>query len=229
MEMVRYGARVYRGAIERGFAMPTATHLVAFCLVALGMVLTPGPNMIYLVSRAICQGRQAALVSLAGVALGFVFYMLCAAFGITAIFLAIPFAYDALRAAGALYLLWLAWQAIRPGGSSPFQVRELPQDSPRRLFVMGLVTALFNPKVAVLYLSLLPQFITPGTPITPQLWILAITFVVMAIVNATLYAVFAAAAHRLLASPRAQRRFNLAGGLLLTAAGVWALLARRPA
>jgi threonine/homoserine/homoserine lactone efflux protein len=151
--------------------MPGATHLIAFCLVALGMVLTPGPNMIYLVSRSICQGRQAGLISLAGVALGFVFYMLCAAFGITAIFLAVPFAYDALRGAGALYLLWLAWQAIRPGGSSPFQVRDLPQDTPGKLFTMGLVTALFNPKVAVLYLSLLPQFIEPtrGSVLTQAL------------------------------------------------------------
>ena len=142
--------------------MPTLTNLIAFALVALGMVLTPGPNMIYLVSRSICQGPRAGLVSLAGIALGFVFYLLCAAFGITAIFMAVPFAYDALRAAGALYLLWLAWQAIRPGGHSPFAVRALPPESPRRLFSMGLVTALFNPKVAVLYLSLLPQFIVPG-------------------------------------------------------------------
>jgi len=142
--------------------MPTLTNLIAFCLVALGMVLTPGPNMIYLVSRSICQGREAGLVSLAGVATGFVFYMLCAAFGITAIFLAVPFAYDALRAAGALYLLYLAWQAIRPGGHSPFAVRQLPADPPRKLYAMGLVTALFNPKVAVLYLSLLPQFIDPA-------------------------------------------------------------------
>lgn len=142
--------------------MPTPWTLLAFALVALGMVLTPGPNMIYLVSRAICQGRKAGLVSLAGIALGFVIYLFCAAFGITAIVMAVPFAYDALRTAGALYLLWLAWQAIRPDGHSPFAVRALPPDSPRRLFAMGLVTALFNPKVAVLYLSLLPQFIVPG-------------------------------------------------------------------
>ncbi|PZU61290.1 MAG: lysine transporter LysE [Sphingobium sp.] len=126
------------------------------------MVLTPGPNMIYLVSRSIAQGPSAGLVSLAGVALGFVVYMLCAAFGITALLLAVPFAYDALRAAGALYLLWLAWQAIRPGGASPFQPRDLPRDGPRRLFAMGLMTSLLNPKVAVLYLSLLPQFIDPA-------------------------------------------------------------------
>lgn len=142
--------------------MPTLAHLIGFALVSLGMVLTPGPNMIYLVSRSIAQGPSAGLVSLAGVALGFVVYMLCAAFGITALLLAVPFAYDALRAAGALYLLWLAWQAIRPGGGSPFQPRDLPRDGPRRLFAMGLMTSLLNPKVAVLYLSLLPQFIDPA-------------------------------------------------------------------
>ncbi|UPF06232.1 LysE family translocator [Pseudomonas mosselii] len=142
--------------------MPEPSNLLAFALISLGMVLTPGPNMIYLISRSICQGRGAGLISLAGVALGFVFYMLCAVLGITALVMAVPFAYDALRIGGALYLLYLAWQALRPGGRSPFQVRDLPADSPRRLFMMGFLTNLLNPKIAVMYLSLMPQFIEPG-------------------------------------------------------------------
>ena len=141
--------------------MPETANLIAFAAIALGMVLTPGPNMVYLISRSISQGRVAGLISLGGVALGFVFYMLCAAFGITAIVMAVPYAYDTLRVAGALYLLYLAWQALRPGGRSPFQVRDLPKDSPRRLFAMGFLTNLLNPKIAVMYLSLLPQFIAP--------------------------------------------------------------------
>lgn len=142
--------------------MPSSSSLIAFAFICLGMVLTPGPNMIYLVSRSICQGPAAGLVSLGGVALGFVFYMLMSALGITVLVMAVPFAYDALKFAGAAYLLWLAWQAVRPGGHSPFQVRDLPKDSPRRLFMMGLVTNLLNPKAAVLYLSLLPQFVDPA-------------------------------------------------------------------
>jgi threonine/homoserine/homoserine lactone efflux protein len=142
--------------------MPTTTSLIAFAAISLGLVLTPGPNMIYLVSRSICQGRRAGLISLGGVALGFVFYMVCAAFGITAIVLAVPYAYDCLRIGGAIYLLYLAWQAVRPGGRSPFQVRDLPVDGPRRLFVMGFVTNLLNPKIAMMYLSLMPQFISPA-------------------------------------------------------------------
>ena len=81
---------------------------------------------------------------------------------ITALLLAVPYGYDALRFGGAAYLLYLAWQAVKPGGRSPFQVRALPQDSPARLFTMGLVTNLLNPKIAMLYLSLLPQFVDPA-------------------------------------------------------------------
>ncbi len=142
--------------------MPAFASLLAFGFVALGLALTPGPNMIYLLSRSICQGRVAGLVSLGGVALGLIFYMLCAAFGITALLLTVPYAYDTLRFAGAVYLLYLAWQAVKPGGQSPFQIRELAPDSDGRLFLMGFMTNLLNPKAAVLYLSLLPQFIDPG-------------------------------------------------------------------
>ncbi|GAB3242126.1 LysE family translocator [Chitinimonas naiadis] len=140
----------------------TQHALFSFALVALAMSLTPGPNMLYLVSRSVSQGRRAGYLSLGGVAVGFLIYMLSAALGITALLMNVPLAYDGLRIAGALYLLWMAWQAIRPGGASPFVVRELTVDSPRKLFLMGFLTNLLNPKTAVIYLSLLPQFIDPA-------------------------------------------------------------------
>lgn len=142
--------------------MPETTTLLAFAAVALGMVLTPGPNMIYLISRSISQGARAGLISLGGVALGFVFWVLAAAFGLTALLLVVPYAYDALRIAGALYLAWLAFEAVRPGGRSPFEVTRLPAASAKRLFVMGFVTNLLNPKIAMVYLALLPQFVDPA-------------------------------------------------------------------
>src|SRR5579885_3754137 len=142
--------------------MPSITTFLAFGLVAFGMVLTPGPNMIYVLSRSITQGPAAGLISVAGVMLGFVVYVLCAAFGITALVFAVPYAYDALRFAGAAYLLWLAWQALKPGGQSPLQVKKLRVDGPKKLFMMGFLTNLLNPKIAMLYLSLLPQFIDPA-------------------------------------------------------------------
>jgi threonine/homoserine/homoserine lactone efflux protein len=172
--------------------MPEFGNFIAFALVALGMVLTPGPNMIYLVSRSICQGPVAGMISLGGIALGFLFYVFSAAFGITALLIAVPYAYDALRFAGALYLLWLAWQTIRPGGRSPFQVRDLPADSPRKLFTMGFVTALLNPKIAVLYLSLLPQFIDPqqGSVLT-QLLVLGATQIAVSVTFNAIFIVMA--------------------------------------
>ena len=131
---------------------------------------------------------MAGLISLGGVALGFVFYLLCAAFGITAFLIAVPFAHDALRIAGAAYLFYLAWQAVKPGGRSPFEVRELPRDSPRRLFMMGFMTNLLNPKIAIMYLSLLPQFITPGHgSVLAQSLVLGMTQVVISLsVNAVI-------------------------------------------
>lgn len=166
--------------------MPHASSLLAFALVSLGMVLTPGPNMIYLISRSITQGHAAGLISLGGVAVGFLFYMLAAAFGITALLCAVPFAYDALRLAGAAYLLYLAWQAVKPGGRSPFQVRTLAVDGPRKLFLMGLVTNLLNPKIAMLYLALLPQFIDPasGSVLTQSIVLGATQIVISVSVNA---------------------------------------------
>ncbi len=168
--------------------LPHFASWAAFALVTLGIVLTPGPNMIYLISRSICQGPAAGLISLGGVALGFVVYMVCAALGVTALVLAVPYAYDALRLAGALYLLYLAWQAVRPGGRSPFHVRDLPKAGVRKLFTMGLVTSLLNPKVAVLYLSLLPQFIDPefGRVLSQSL-VLGVTQIVVSVcVNASI-------------------------------------------
>jgi threonine/homoserine/homoserine lactone efflux protein len=135
--------------------------LAFFSLAALILVLTPGPNMIYCVSRALCQGRAAGLISLAGVLLGFVVHLMAAALGLTALLMAVPFAFDAIRLAGAAYLLWLAWQALRPGGMAPFQTRALPADPPRKLFSMGFITNLLNPKVAMFYLSFFPQFLHP--------------------------------------------------------------------
>ena len=140
--------------------MVSLTTLLAFAAVCLAMVLTPGPNMAYLVSRSICQGRRAGVVSLAGVITGFLVHMFAAALGLTALFMTIPLAYEALKWIGAGYLLYLAWQAVKPGARSPFEARALPIDPPRKLFLMGFLTNLVNPKIALFYLSIFPQFVS---------------------------------------------------------------------
>lgn len=173
--------------------MLTAQELAWFALVALALVLTPGPNMIYCISRTLSQGRSAGLVSLGGVAVGFVVHLLAAFFGLTALLLAVPVAFTAIKVAGACYLLWLAWQAVRPGGLSPFEARELPHDPPRTLFLMGFMTNLLNPKVAMFYLSFFPQFLHPerGQLLLQSLSLGAVQIGVSAAVN-TLLIFFAA-------------------------------------
>ncbi|UUZ71953.1 LysE family translocator [Polaromonas sp. P1(28)-8] len=141
--------------------MLTVQELAWFALAALVLVLTPGPNMIYCISRTLCQGRSAGLMSLGGVVLGFVVHLLAASFGLTALLLAVPLAFDTIKLAGAMYLLWLAWQAVKPGGLAPFETHELPHDPPHTLFLMGFMTNLLNPKVAMFYLSFFPQFLHP--------------------------------------------------------------------
>jgi len=156
--------------------MPTTTHWLVFSAAALLMAVTPGPNMVYLISRSICQGRMAGVMSWLGVVLGFTVHMVCAALGLTALFMAVPLGYELLKFAGAAYLLWLAWQALRPGARSPFEPRPLPAERPARLFTMGLLTSILNPKVAMFYLSVLPQFVSPdGGPVLVQSLVLGTT------------------------------------------------------
>ncbi|QDS35034.1 LysE family translocator [Brevibacillus brevis] len=136
--------------------------LIAFVFVSLGMVCSPGPNMIYLISRTISQGRTAGVISLLGVILGFVIYMVATMLSLSALFLTVPFVYESVKWAGAVYLLWLAWNAVKPGAASILKPDTLPIEPPKKLFLMGLITNLLNPKIAILYVSLLPQFVDPA-------------------------------------------------------------------
>ncbi|TDD36048.1 LysE family translocator [Actinomadura sp. KC06] len=166
--------------------MISSSAMAAVAVFALVLVLTPGPNMIYLVSRSVTQGRRAGMISLAGVAAGFLVYVTAVTAGIATVFALVPEIYTAIKVAGAAYLLWLAWQAVRPGGTTPFAPKELPADPPRRLFAMGLVTNLLNPKIAILYVSLLPQFTDPERGhVGVQIMLLSLTQITIAItVNA---------------------------------------------
>jgi threonine/homoserine/homoserine lactone efflux protein len=138
------------------------SELLLFSLAALGLVISPGPNMIYLISRSIVQGRKAGMISLAGVICGFMFHIIMVSFGLAIILLKVPYAYITLKTLGVSYLLYLAYQAIKPSGKSIFETRtDLKQDGPLKLFSIGFFTNVLNPKVTVFYLSFFPQFIQP--------------------------------------------------------------------
>ncbi|WP_138731576.1 LysE family translocator [Modestobacter excelsi] len=211
--------------------MVSGNAIAGIAVIALGLVLTPGPNMIYLVSRSVTQGRRAGLVSLLGVAAGFLVYLGAAAAGLATVFVAVPAAFTVLKLTGAAYLLYLVWRTVRPGGTNAFAPGELPVDSPWRLFTMGLVTNLLNPKIAVLYVSLLPQFIDSHRgSIAAQSLVLGGTQIVIALTVNTLIVVFGGAIASFLgARPswlRLQRYFM---GAVLGALAVGLVVDRSPA
>lgn len=118
--------------------------------------------MIYLLSRSVTQGRGAGVISLLGVMLAFIVYITATMLGLSALFTAVPAMFVIVKTAGAAYLLWLAWNAFRTGNKQGFALRALTIDPPKKLFLMGFMTNLLNPKSALLYVSLLPQFQNPG-------------------------------------------------------------------
>jgi threonine/homoserine/homoserine lactone efflux protein len=208
--------------------MPLESWL-AFVAASAVLLLIPGPTILTVISYSMAHGRRANVPLVAAVALGDSTALAVSLLGLGALLATSAFWFTVVKWAGGLYLLWLGIKLLRAGVTSAEVTAPAAPGSRWKLFAnTWLVTAL-NPKGIVFFVAFLPQFISPAEAVAPQLWVLAITFVVMASINATLYAVFAASARRLLASPRAQRRFHLAGGSLLSAAGVWALLARRAA
>src|SRR4051812_18474801 len=133
------------------------SDLLIFALAVFVLVISPGPNMIYLISRSITQGKKAGLISLAGVICGFVFHIVMASAGLTAILFAVPIAYLILKIFGVCYLLYLAYQAIGPNSKNIFELNNnLQVDKPGKLFSVGFLTNVLNPKVAIFYVSFFP-------------------------------------------------------------------------
>lgn len=152
--------------------MVPAQEILIFAIAALGLVITPGPNMIYLISRSLTQGKKAGVISLLGVICGFMFHILMVSLGLTVILFTVPYAYLTLKSLGVVYLLYLAFQAIKPNGKNIFEPDpHLKGIKSGELFRTGLLTSVLNPKVAVFYVSFFPQFIKPeyGSVLTQSL------------------------------------------------------------
>ena len=165
--------------------MPTIESLLLFFFASFVLAVTPGPVWLYLISRTLAQGRRAGYFSMLGVAVGLAMHVVLAAAGLTVVLLAIPFAFDAIKFAGALYLAWLAWSTIKGSGGLSFEVQPLPPVADRMLLRQGFIAAMLNPKVAVFYLSLFPQFIDPaaGSVLAQSLLLGAIQVAVAAAVD----------------------------------------------
>ncbi|WP_255442066.1 LysE family translocator [Corallococcus sp. Z5C101001] len=156
--------------------MPTAANLLLFLGASLALNVTPGPDMLYVITRSASEGRRAGVASALGIAGGTVFHSLAVVLGLSSLLLAVPFAYDAVRLGGAGYLVFLGLRTLlRPSG-----VAQGPRVEPASLweiFHQGVVTNVLNPKVALFFLAFLPQFVVPGSGSAPgQLLLLSVLF-----------------------------------------------------
>jgi len=203
---------------------------LAFVLTSCALLIIPGPTILTVISYSIAHGKRANIPLLAAVALGDSTALLLSLAGLGAVLATSAWLFTAVKVIGGLYLIYLGIKLL-VAKTSPMQTAAADYASPMRsrwkLFAnTWLVTAL-NPKGIIFFVAFLPQFIDKASAVAPQLWLLSITFVALATLNAGGYAVFASSARKLLSSPAAQRRFNIGGGTLLTIAGGWALTAQR--
>jgi len=201
---------------------------LAFAAASAVLLVIPGPTILTVISYSMAHGRRANIPLVAGVALGDSTALVVSLLGLGALLATSGFWFTAVKWVGGLYLLYVGVRLLRAGVSSSELAPPAVPGSSWRLFANTYLVTALNPKGIVFFVAFLPQFISADAPVAQQLRILAATFVVMGTLNAALYAAFAASARRLLSSPAAQRRFNVAGGSLLSAAGMWALLAKRP-
>lgn len=201
----------------------------AFVVASAVLLVIPGPTILAVISYSVAHGRRANVPLVVAVALGDSTALFASLVGLGTLLAVSAFRFTAVKVVGGLYLLYLGIKLLRAGFSPTEMAEATPDSSHLRLFTNTYLVTALNPKGIVFFVAFLPQFVTPGENGVFQMWLLAATFVGLAIINATLYTVFASSARRLLVSAKAQRRFSFAGGALLSSAGVWALLARRPA
>jgi threonine/homoserine/homoserine lactone efflux protein len=204
------------------------THWLAYVITAGIVILFPGPTVLTVIGYSASHGRRATLPLVAAVGLGDAVAVAVSLLGLGALLQVSAFWFTVLKLCGGLYLIYLGIKSLR-AGLSRAEVMRRKQLSGRRLFSNTFLVTALNPKSITFFVAFLPQFVYGKEHVLGQLWLMAATFVVLATFNAASYATFASTLGRWLTTPRARRRFNLAGGSLLTAAGTWALLAKRHA
>jgi threonine/homoserine/homoserine lactone efflux protein len=195
--------------------MPSASTLAVFLLASYGLAIVPGPAVVYIVNRSLSQGRRAGVVSALGIAIGGSVHVLAAAVGISAVLASSAVAFAVVKYAGAAYLIFLGFRALRSDGTM-IDLR-LTRSSLRRILTQGVVVNVLNPKTALFFLSFFPQFIDPEAgPILPQMLILGSVFIAAALSSDLLYAVAAGTIREAL-----ERRPGLRGGSRWVTAGIF--------
>lgn len=196
----------------------TLDAFLAFCATAVALAAVPGPTVTVIIANSLRHGWRAGMANVLGTQAGFLIWLAIAALGLGAAVKVMGVWFDVLRYAGAAYLVWLGIKMLRSHGDLAVAVdRARPGGS---FFLQGFIVILSNPKMLVLFGALIPPFIAPGEAAVPQILVLGLTFMVIAGVGDTLYALGAAKAGSLLSRSRI-RALEVVSGLFLVAGGVW--------
>ena len=193
------------------------TTVLLFALATFLLTVSPGPGVLYVTARSLAQGRRAGFASMFGIEFGEVVWIAAAATGVAALLSASVTALDALRFAGAAYLVYLGIQRWRQAG-----VVTAPLPAPLgRIFFQGFVAQLLNPKVAVFFIAFLPQFLNTAQSIAPQVMVLGVVSIAIAIaVDATYVLAAAAVSRRFMRSRAAQARTGRVAAATYVALGL---------
>jgi threonine/homoserine/homoserine lactone efflux protein len=207
--------------------LPAWPLLAAFIAASLALAITPGPGVIYIVTRSLSQGRSAGFASVAGIAVGNAMNAGVAALGLAAVLAASALLYAVVKYLGAAYLFWLAYQMLQRADEAT--APSVAASSPARIFRDGVIVAVLNPKTALFFASLLPQFVDSPADFTHQALMLGGLFVVIAGLSDSMYVVLSRSlAPRLGALTRGMRFGRYAAAAMYCALGVLAATTRHP-
>jgi len=196
--------------------------LLAFALTALIIEITPGPNMTYLAALSLSSGRRVGFAAVAGIAIGLMTYGIVAALGLAAVIDSSPLLYGILRWGGVAYLLWLAWEAWSSERETSPDATDGTDDEPWIAFRRGLITNLLNPKAAVFYVAVLPEFIRPGadTVMSQTLALSAVYVTIATVIHAGIVAL-AGSMQSVVAASNRRRFVRRLLALALVGIAIW--------
>ena len=199
-----------------------SSTLLAFALTCTVIEITPGPNMAYLAALSLTRGWRTGLAAVAGVALGLSAYGVAAALGVAAIIENSAFLYEALRWGGVIYLLWLAWDAWSTADDLPPEQAPANHHERASAFSRGLITNLLNPKAAVFYVAVMPEFLDLGAGrIAAQTLTLSAVYVTIATLIHASIVLFASRLRSVIVEPAQVRLIRRVLALALVAIAVW--------
>lgn len=204
--------------------MPVPDNLLYFLGISVALTMAPGPDVIFLTSQGLAGGPRAGLSVALGLSSGLLVHTTLAALGVSAVFAASPAAFNAVKIAGAAYLVWLAWGAFREKPLAAGRARLA--GSPAALYRRGVIMNLLNPKVSLFFLALLPQFVTPGKgPMHVQMMLLGLVFMAqVVVVFGSIGYLSGLLGERLLPGQDKARLLSRFKGLVFLGIAVWLLL-----